>query len=113
VSKAKRDKSVEKSASTVESTDANVWGSSSQAAEQADAAAEKPKKMDKRLYETELKKLHVELVRLQEWIKHNGLRVVVLFEGRDAAGKGGTIKRITECLSPRVSTGRRPTTHVI
>jgi polyphosphate kinase 2 len=102
VSKAKRDKGVEKSASTVESTDASVWGSSSQAAEQADTAAENPKKMDKRLYETELKKLHVELVRLQEWIKHNGLRVVVLFEGRDAAGKGGTIKRITECLSPRV-----------
>jgi polyphosphate kinase 2 len=102
VSKSKRDKSVEKDVSTVESTDTNVWGPGSQAAEEGDTAAELPKKLDKRLYETELKKLHVELVRLQEWIKYKGLRVVVLFEGRDAAGKGGTIKRITECLNPRV-----------
>jgi polyphosphate kinase 2 len=53
-------------------------------------------------YEEELAKLQVELVRLQEWIKYKGLRVVVLFEGRDAAGKGGAIKRITESLNPRV-----------
>ena len=53
-------------------------------------------------YEKELRKLQIELVKLQEWIKHEGLRVVVLFEGRDAAGKGGAIKRITECLNPRV-----------
>ena len=79
MSKAKRDKSVEKSASTVESTDANAWGPRSQAAENADTAAEDPKKMDSRLYEKELNKLHIELVRLQEWIKHKGLRVVVLF----------------------------------
>jgi polyphosphate kinase 2 len=52
-------------------------------------------------YEKELAKLQVELVKLQEWIKHEGLRVVVLFEGRDAAGKGGAIKRITEPLNPR------------
>ena len=58
--------------------------------------------LKRRFYEKELKKLHVELVKLQDWIKHKGLRVVVLFEGRDAAGKGGTIKRITECLNPRV-----------
>ncbi len=58
--------------------------------------------MSKRIYEKELRKLHVQLVQLQEWIKHKGLRVVVLFEGRDAAGKGGAIKRITECLSPRI-----------
>ena len=54
------------------------------------------------LYEEELAKLQVELVKLQEWIKFKGLRVMALFEGRDAAGKGGTIKRITECLNPRV-----------
>ncbi|HEV2134835.1 MAG TPA: polyphosphate kinase 2 [Terracidiphilus sp.] len=53
-------------------------------------------------YDRELSRLHVELVKLQEWIRHEGLRVVVLFEGRDAAGKGGAIKRITETLNPRI-----------
>ena len=53
-------------------------------------------------YERELRRLQVELVKLQEWIRAEGLRVVVLFEGRDAAGKGGAIKRITESLNPRV-----------
>jgi polyphosphate kinase 2 len=52
-------------------------------------------------YEREIAKLQVELVKLQYWIKHAGLRVVMIFEGRDAAGKGGTIKRITEPLNPR------------
>ncbi len=52
-------------------------------------------------YYKELQKLQVELVKLQEWIKSKGLRVVVIFEGRDAAGKGGAIKRITETLNPR------------
>ena len=59
-------------------------------------------KMKRKEYEHELKKLQVELVRLQEWVKHTGSRVVVVFEGRDAAGKGGIIKRITERVSPRV-----------
>ena len=53
-------------------------------------------------YEKALGKLQIELVKLQEWIKAEGLKVVVIFEGRDAAGKGGAIKRITECLNPRV-----------
>jgi polyphosphate kinase 2 len=53
-------------------------------------------------YDRELRRLQVELVKLQEWIRHEKLRVVVLFEGRDAAGKGGAIKRITESLNPRV-----------
>jgi polyphosphate kinase 2 len=53
-------------------------------------------------YEQELERLQVELVKLQEWIKAQGLRVVVLFEGRDAAGKGGAITRITEATNPRV-----------
>jgi polyphosphate kinase 2 len=53
-------------------------------------------------YLAELKKLHVELVKLQEWVKHKGLKVCIAFEGRDGAGKGGTIKAITERVSPRV-----------
>ncbi len=53
-------------------------------------------------YERELRKLHVELVKLQEWVKRKGLKVCILFEGRDGAGKGGTIKAITERVSPRV-----------
>jgi polyphosphate kinase len=53
-------------------------------------------------YERELKKLHVELVKLQEWVVHTGLRVCIVFEGRDTAGKGGTIKAITERVNPRV-----------
>ncbi len=60
------------------------------------------KKLEKGFYESELARLQVELVKLQEWIKHEGLRVVVIFEGRDAAGKGGCIKRITQSLNPRV-----------
>src|SRR5580765_3860234 len=53
-------------------------------------------------YDRELRRLQIELVKLQEWIRQSGLRVVVLFEGRDAAGKGGTIKCITQSLNPRV-----------
>jgi polyphosphate kinase 2 len=59
-------------------------------------------KLDRDFYEKELERLQVELVRLQEWIKRKGLKIVVLFEGRDAAGKGGVIKRITESLNPRI-----------
>jgi polyphosphate kinase 2 len=58
--------------------------------------------LNKSIYEKELRKLQIELVKLQEWIKHEGLRVVVIFEGRDAAGKGGVIKRITQSLNPRI-----------
>jgi polyphosphate kinase len=66
---------------------------------------ESPKKRQKiknSVYEKELFRLQVELVKLQEWIKHKGLKVVVIFEGRDAAGKGGVIKRISQYLNPRV-----------
>jgi len=59
-------------------------------------------KLKRKVYDAELARLQIELVKVQEWIKSRGLRVVVLFEGRDAAGKGGTIKRITEALNPRV-----------
>jgi polyphosphate kinase 2 len=64
---------------------------------QADAKPLKNKK-----YEKELEKLQAKLCTLQEWVKHKGLRVIIVFEGRDAAGKGGTIKAITERVSPRV-----------
>jgi polyphosphate kinase 2 len=60
------------------------------------------RKIKRKQYETELRKLQAELCKLQEWVKHKGLRVIVVFEGRDAAGKGGTIKAITERVSPRV-----------
>ena len=62
-------------------------------------ASPPPKKVN---YDKELARLQVELVKLQEWIKYKGLKVVVIFEGRDAAGKGGTIKRITQSLNPRI-----------
>jgi polyphosphate kinase 2 len=74
----------------------------------ADAGAAKSgaatggEKLSRKDYERELKKLHVELVKLQEWVKLKGLKVCILFEGRDGAGKGGTIKAITERVSPRV-----------
>ena len=58
--------------------------------------------LTKKEYEKELARLQIELVKLQEWVKLKGLKVMVLFEGRDAAGKGGTIKRITESLNPRI-----------
>ena len=61
----------------------------------------KPTKMKRKDYERELDKLHHELVKLQHWIKDQGLRVVIVFEGRDTAGKGGVIKRITAPLNPR------------
>jgi len=59
-------------------------------------------KLSSKEYERELAKLHVELVKLQEWVKAKGLRICIVFEGRDGAGKGGTIKAITERVSPRV-----------
>lgn len=62
----------------------------------------KKENLSKQVYEKELSKLQVELVKLQEWIKEKGLKVVVIFEGRDAAGKGGVIKRITQSLNPRI-----------
>ena len=64
---------------------------------------DKPKKIRNAKYEKALSKLQIELVTMQEWIRATGHRVAVIFEGRDAAGKGGTIKRITEPLNPRVA----------
>ncbi|MCP4187510.1 MAG: polyphosphate kinase 2, partial [Gammaproteobacteria bacterium] len=62
----------------------------------------KNKKIKNKVYEQELAQLQIELVKLQEWIKEKGLKVVCIFEGRDAAGKGGVIKRITQSLNPRI-----------
>jgi polyphosphate kinase 2 len=67
-----------------------------------EASRSKPKKIKNKIYEAELAELQVELVKLQEWIKHKGLKVVVIFEGRDTAGKGGIIKRIMLRLNPRI-----------
>ena len=65
--------------------------------------SESPKeRLKAKEYDEELARLHVELVKLQEWVKHKGLKVCIVFEGRDGAGKGGTIKAITERVSPRV-----------
>ena len=60
------------------------------------------KKLRKKRYNRELAKLQIELVKLQEWIRNKGLKVVVIFEGRDAAGKGSVIKRVTQRLNPRI-----------
>ncbi|MGZ4529691.1 MAG: polyphosphate kinase 2, partial [Mycobacterium sp.] len=60
------------------------------------------RKISDAVYRAELFRLQTEFVKLQEWVRHSGARLVVIFEGRDAAGKGGAIKRITEYLSPRV-----------
>ena len=67
----------------------------------SDAPHSSVQRLNKKLYESELKKLQSDLVRMQYWIKATGFRMIVLFEGRDAAGKGGTIKRLTEPLNPR------------
>ncbi len=65
-------------------------------------ADDTPRQLSKKGYEKELAKLHTELVRLQEWVVKHGVKMVVVFEGRDTAGKGGVIKRITEKTNPRV-----------
>ncbi|HEY3546621.1 MAG TPA: hypothetical protein VGK17_11080, partial [Propionicimonas sp.] len=66
-------------------------------------AGRHPDKIPNDVYEAELFRLQTELVRLQTWVRANGARIVVVFEGRDAAGKGGTIKRFTQYLSPRTT----------
>jgi polyphosphate kinase 2 len=71
------------------------------AARKKDNASRKTK-LARTEYEKELKRLQAELCQLQEWVKHNGQRVIIVFEGRDGAGKGGTIKAITERVSPRI-----------
>ena len=65
--------------------------------------ADTTERLPRKLYETELYRLQGELVKMQEWVRAEGTRVVVIFEGRDAAGKGGTIKRVSEYLNPRAA----------
>ncbi len=67
-----------------------------------EAEAGPPPKMKRKEYERQMRVLHGELVAMQEWVKESGAKICVVFEGRDTAGKGGTIKRITERVSPRV-----------
>jgi polyphosphate kinase 2 len=83
----------------LENSDANPEEVSKKKSENANS---EPKTLNKKFYEKELGRLQIELVKLQEWVKYKGLKVVAIFEGRDAAGKGGTIKRITESLNPRI-----------
>src|SRR6516162_1042289 len=71
-------------------------------AEHDESATPAGGKLKAKDYDRELSKLHVELVKLQQWVVHKGLKVCIVFEGRDGAGKGGTIKAITERVSPRV-----------
>ncbi len=63
----------------------------------------KAERIPKKIYERELKKLQAKLVDMQAWVQESGARIVVIFEGRDAAGKGSTIKRVSEYLNPRVT----------
>src|SRR5215469_6738144 len=67
------------------------------------ATQQRPAKMPRKAYEKELYRLQGELVKVQEWVRAEGIRLVIVFEGRDAAGKGGAIKRVTEFLNPRVA----------
>ncbi len=67
------------------------------------SAAPGRRKISDAVYQAELFRLQTEFVKLQEWARHSGARLVVIFEGRDGAGKGGAIKRITEYLNPRVA----------
>ena len=77
-------------------------GDASTAATKEQGTAEPATELSAKEYDRQLKKLHVELVKLQSWVVHQGLKVCIVFEGRDGAGKGGTIKAITERVSPRV-----------
>jgi polyphosphate kinase 2 len=70
--------------------------------DQVAAKGDPKQRVSRKVFEKELERLQIELCRVQEWVKQKGLRVVVIFEGRDAAGKGGVIKRISERVSPRV-----------
>src|ERR1700675_1309193 len=75
---------------------------SREALDEAKTKDSRLEKMKRKVYEREMHNLQVRLCKVQDWVKHKGLRVIIVFEGRDAAGKGGTIKAITERVSPRV-----------
>jgi len=81
---------------------AKTKGKSKKAGKKAEAAEKPSVELSNKEYAKRLKKLHVELVKLQEWVKKEGVKICIVFEGRDGAGKGGTIKALTERVSPRV-----------
>jgi polyphosphate kinase len=95
---AKKEKEKEKDGH--DRNDAEAPASSSVAGEATEAGP--PEKMKRKEYGRQMRILHGELVAMQEWVKDSGAKICVVFEGRDTAGKGGTIKRITERVSPRV-----------
>lgn len=108
MSKQKKEKKRRQGLAGSERSSAAVGGSVTVAvngSRQKDNVEEPPAKMKRKEYEKELDKLQVELVKLQEWVKYSGAKICVLFEGRDAAGKGGIIRSITERTSPRLSGG--------
>ena len=80
----------------------HVQASTSPSAGSGEVEADPPPKLKRKDYEREMRRLHGELVAMQEWVKASGAKICIVFEGRDTAGKGGTIKRITERVSPRV-----------
>ncbi len=83
--------------------DSGKAGQDSSKARRADTGGTRPKRLDRDVYERELYRLQAELVAMQEWVRDSGTRVLVVFEGRDAAGKGSAIKRVTQYLNPRVA----------
>jgi len=99
--KAKKDKKARKAEKAQKAGTAEK-ATKAERAEQARKAGAASEPLTAKDYDRELKKLHVELVKLQQWIVHKALKVCIVFEGRDGAGKGGTIKAITERVSPRV-----------
>ncbi|MGB7086091.1 MAG: polyphosphate kinase 2 [Phormidesmis sp.] len=103
-SKAKKKDAKDKSTQSVKSPKAVKLSKAIQKAKSKGESEDEqpPKKLSKKVYKKELRRLQMELVKLQYWVKEKGLKVVVIFEGRDAAGKGGVIKRISECLNPRI-----------
>jgi polyphosphate kinase 2 len=102
MSKKKSNKGDKKQSEVLAESDAKQKEPAEQKTKEKTIEASKPKKIKNKYYLEELRRLQIELVKLQAWVKHKGLKVVVIFEGRDAAGKGGVIKRITESLSPRI-----------
>lgn len=101
-SAAKSAASVAKSAASVAKKDASTAKSAASVARKAASGDGAAAGLSTKVYEKELRRLQVELVKLQEWVRASGARVAVIFEGRDGAGKGGTISRITQYLNPRV-----------
>jgi polyphosphate kinase 2 len=98
----KKDKKKDKKEKKLKEEEKLLAAAETPASSTVEAVPEGPQKISKKEFEKEMEKLQVELVKLQEWVKYTGAKVCVLFEGRDTAGKGGVIKRITERVSPRI-----------